>query len=144
MSVRNQRPLPPATSFSASPASNPIVKRKKSSRACSACQQKRTRCSGGIPCQRCKESDTVCLVDPETDNRRRTLLMRKIDTLQDTIINIIETLRDEEKADWLIGTVRSNASLKQVQQILARDLSKNSPLDRSKTTTHQTEAKTLP
>ncbi|KAL3442473.1 hypothetical protein BJX65DRAFT_286844 [Aspergillus insuetus] len=129
MPLPSQRTLAPASSALArNPpiASQTTLKRTKISRACSACQERRSKCSGGVPCTKCNESDTKCHVDPRTDNRRRALLLQKISDLQDTLTNIIETLRDEEKAEWLISVVRSGASIEEIQQlVLARDLSKD-------------------
>jgi hypothetical protein len=157
--MMRQRTLAPASSALAPKppiASRPTLKRTKISRACYACQERRSKvgaslylsiyiiskiknksisgsatkgvikCSGGVPCTKCYESDTECLVDPGTDNRRRALLLQKINQLQCTITNIIETLRDEEKAEWLISVVRSDASVEEIQQqLLARDLGKD-------------------
>jgi hypothetical protein len=84
------------------------------------------KCSGGVPCTKCYESDTECLVDPRTDNRRRALLLQKISDLQGTLTTIIDALRDEEKAGWLISVVRSDASVEEIQQlVLARNLGKD-------------------
>ncbi|KAL3487799.1 hypothetical protein BJX62DRAFT_186872 [Aspergillus germanicus] len=141
MPLPSQRILAPATSALAPKPPIPsktAVKRTKISRACSACQERRSKCSGGVPCTKCYESDTECLVDPGTDNRRRALLLQKINQLQCTITNIIETLRDEEKAEWLISVVRSDASVEQIQQVLARDISKDDNSSRASETPEST------
>ncbi|KAL2785572.1 hypothetical protein BJX66DRAFT_314484, partial [Aspergillus keveii] len=81
MSVQSQRILAPASTAPAPVGLRPIIKRTKVSRACSACQEKRSKCSGGVPCRKCHENGTECLIDLNTDKRRRTLLKQKIDTL---------------------------------------------------------------
>jgi hypothetical protein len=58
----------------------------------------------------CRQSHTTCLIDPDTDNRRRNLLLQRISTLENMITNILETVRDEEKSERFISIVRSNAS----------------------------------
>jgi hypothetical protein len=76
----------------------------------------------------CRQSHTTCLIDPDTDNRRRNLLLQRISTLENTITNILETVRDEEKSERFISVVRSNASFEQIQQVLARNLGKDTSL----------------
>ncbi|KAJ0419232.1 hypothetical protein BJY00DRAFT_286546 [Aspergillus carlsbadensis] len=132
MSGRSQRILA-ATSTTHPPiAQRAIVKRTKALRACSACQEKRIKCIGGAPCQRCRESQTTCLINPDTDKRRKILLLRKMKALEDTIIDILEALRNEERSQRLITLVRNNASIEQIQQFVARDLSIHNPLKREK------------
>jgi hypothetical protein len=58
--------------------------------------------------------------------------LRKTKALEDTIISILEALRNEERSQRLITLVRSNASLEQIKQFLARDLSMNTPSKREK------------
>jgi hypothetical protein len=58
--------------------------------------------------------------------------LRKTKALEDTIIDIVEALRNEERSQRLITLVRSNASLEQIQQFLARDLSIDTPSRREK------------
>jgi hypothetical protein len=47
--------------------------------------------------------------------------LRKTKALEDTIIDILEALRNEEGSQRLITLVRSNASIEQIQQFVARD-----------------------
>ncbi|KAL3462775.1 hypothetical protein BJX64DRAFT_287985 [Aspergillus heterothallicus] len=82
-------------------------------------------CTGGVPCRKCCESHTTCVIDHETDNRRKIMFMRKISALEDTIAKILETLRDEEKSEWFIPLVRNNTSTAEIQQILAKESSKD-------------------
>ncbi|KAL3485378.1 hypothetical protein BJX62DRAFT_217312, partial [Aspergillus germanicus] len=121
MSVRSQRILAPASTAPAPVGLRPRIKRTKVSRACSACQEKRMKCSGGVPCRKCHKNRTECLIDLNTDKRRRTLLKQKIDALEDMITSILETLRNKEKAEWFIAFIRSSASLEEIQRVLARD-----------------------
>ncbi|CEL11840.1 hypothetical protein ASPCAL14936 [Aspergillus calidoustus] len=128
MSMRSQRILAPASTAPPPVALKPIAKRTKTSRACSACRERKIKCTGGVPCQMCRQNHTTCLIDPDTDNRRRNLLLQRISTLENTIANILETVRDEEKSKRFISVVRSNASFEQIQQVLVRNLSKDTSL----------------
>jgi hypothetical protein len=49
----------------------------------------------------------------------------KTKAIEDTIIGMLEALRNEERSCPLITLVRSNASLEQIQQFVARDRSIN-------------------
>ncbi|KAL3449627.1 hypothetical protein BJX65DRAFT_41928 [Aspergillus insuetus] len=118
--MKSQRILAPGSTASPPVAPRPRAMRTKTSRACSACREKRIKCSGGVPCHKCCQSHTTCLIDPDTDNRRRNSLLQKINTLEDMITNILTTLRDKEKAECFITVVRSNASFTQIQQVLAQ------------------------
>jgi hypothetical protein len=51
---------------------------------------------------------------------------------EDTIIDIMEALRNEERSQRLITLVRSNASLEQIRQFVARDLSIDTSSKREK------------
>ncbi|KAL4805757.1 hypothetical protein BDV18DRAFT_12837 [Aspergillus unguis] len=125
MANQKGRILAPASAVSASIGVKHLVKKSKASRACSACREKKVRCSGGVPCQKCCESHTVCLVDTETDKRRGILLGRKLKSLEDMITDILQILRNEEKSQAFLAVVRSNAALEQIQQFLARDPDKD-------------------
>jgi hypothetical protein len=53
--------------------------------------------------------------------------LRKTKALEDTIIDILEALRNKERSERLITLVRSNASLEQIQQFVARNRSIDTP-----------------
>ncbi|KAL3449631.1 hypothetical protein BJX65DRAFT_272737 [Aspergillus insuetus] len=77
MSMRSQRILAPASTGPPPVTLRPIAKRTKTSRACSACRERKSKCTGGVPCQMCRQNHTTCLIDPDTDNRRRNLLLQE-------------------------------------------------------------------
>ncbi|CEL11841.1 hypothetical protein ASPCAL14936 [Aspergillus calidoustus] len=110
MSMRSQRILAPASTAPPPVALKPIAKRTKTSRACSACRERKIKCTGGVPCQ-------------------INLLLQRISTLENTIANILETVRDEEKSKRFISVVRSNASFEQIQQVLSQETRRSGPSD---------------
>ncbi|KAL5043086.1 hypothetical protein BDW71DRAFT_130046 [Aspergillus fruticulosus] len=73
MSLRFVAPI-----YSREPSiSAPLPKRTKRSAACRACKARRSRCGGGYPCNRCRESGSECVFGGI--DRRRKYAQRRIE-----------------------------------------------------------------
>ncbi|KAH8430916.1 Zn(II)2Cys6 transcription factor domain-containing protein [Aspergillus melleus] len=110
------RPLAPARQHLIAAATSQLRRRQNVSRACIRCQQKKIKCFGGIPCQRCLETSTPCVVDEDSDERRKILLKRRISYLEkdrELLIQLVDTLRDEDRLHIsdTMNLIRSNASI---------------------------------
>jgi hypothetical protein len=55
--------------------------RSRATNACGACQQRKTRCSGGNPCSACEARSTQCSYNAALDQRRRIANIRNIEEL---------------------------------------------------------------
>ncbi|OQU95667.1 Fungal Zn2-Cys6 binuclear cluster domain-containing protein [Cladophialophora immunda] len=73
------RPLAPENVASLSS----IVKQgaRKISTACGSCKRKRTKCTGGNPCEACARGKHVCIYDASSDQRRKVALRRNVEEL---------------------------------------------------------------
>ncbi|KAI9366996.1 fungal-specific transcription factor domain-containing protein [Aspergillus egyptiacus] len=71
----------------------PIPRRTKRSSACIACKARRSRCSGGRPCDRCLKTGSQCVFAEEED-RRKKYAQRKLEeelaATQDLLGKIVE------------------------------------------------------
>ncbi|KAB8212985.1 hypothetical protein BDV33DRAFT_185716 [Aspergillus novoparasiticus] len=99
--------------FKTSPARS---QRKNSPRACSACQRRKSKCTGAVPCRNCRKHRTACSIDTETDQRRKTQLKRRLMQLEETsglLDGLLEILRDENRVgrSSLHGSLGSNRFL---------------------------------
>ncbi|BCS21482.1 Zn(II)2Cys6 transcription factor domain-containing protein [Aspergillus puulaauensis] len=52
-------------------SAGPLPKRTKRSNACTACKARKSKCSGGQPCNKCNEIGTECIFDRGLDRRRK-------------------------------------------------------------------------
>ncbi|KAL4882109.1 hypothetical protein BJY04DRAFT_187228 [Aspergillus karnatakaensis] len=107
-------PVPGDNPFGADISLKPQTKR--TSTACLQCRKKRVKCDGTSPCNACRLSGADCVIDKEGDGRRKIVLKRKIDSLEQDnklLLRAFNTLRetDEEKALELLRLIRSNVSL---------------------------------
>ncbi|RMJ28952.1 Transcription factor [Aspergillus sp. HF37] len=114
-------PAPPAPSSGFFPGlSKSISRRKNVARACSACRQRKAKCTGRIPCNLCRENNTDCSIDQDTDERRKITQKRKAESLEqdrDLLLRLVKVLRDENpKAVELLNLIRSNASLDETRR----------------------------
>ncbi|KAJ5584949.1 uncharacterized protein N7459_004749 [Penicillium hispanicum] len=94
--------------------------------ACTACQKRKSRCIGGVPCDACRNANTQCAIDEGSDGRRKTSVKRKIDALeqnQDLLFRLVDTLRDEDdqSSRGVLNLIRSNASLDEIRLCLAQN-----------------------
>ncbi|RJE18422.1 Transcription factor [Aspergillus sclerotialis] len=126
-SQSSMRPLAPARpglhlSWQDSSSSS-APRRKNSSTACIECRRRRSKCAGGVPCETCRRLNIDCVIDEESDNRRKVTLKRKIESLEedrDLLIKLLESLREGEsrRGSELLALIQSNAPLQDIRQFL--------------------------
>ncbi|KEF59645.1 uncharacterized protein A1O9_04491, partial [Exophiala aquamarina CBS 119918] len=99
---------------------------QKISTACGACKQRKTRCTGGQPCDACGTRRTPCVYNASSDQRRKIANQRNVHDLAESQVNlkrhqqllggIIATLKagDDESTRDLIRVIRSGVDLSQV------------------------------
>lgn len=78
------------------------------------------QCSGNPPCQNCLKNHIECTVDRSNDKRRKSVVKRKLETLEDRkdlLLNLVRTIRDsgDRRTLQLLDLVRSNASLAEIK-----------------------------
>ncbi|KAI1610346.1 hypothetical protein EDD37DRAFT_24157 [Exophiala viscosa] len=61
---------------------------RKISTACGACKQRKTRCTGGHPCEACATRRSPCVYDATSDQRRKIANQRNVQELADTQIQL--------------------------------------------------------
>ncbi|KAL4910340.1 hypothetical protein BDW74DRAFT_144905 [Aspergillus multicolor] len=125
-----ERPLLPVPSAVASPVGNIIRPRvKKASLACTECRKRKSKCVGlPPPCERCRRLNTECILDEESDRRRRGVLERRLDALEQDrtlLVGLVDSIRDgsQEEASRVLSYIRSDASLEDIRQYLAQSSS---------------------
>ncbi|KAF9895160.1 hypothetical protein FE257_000062 [Aspergillus nanangensis] len=105
------RPLAPKDPNNPSPDRVPPKKRKVSS-ACEACKIAKTKCSGHQPCTYCVKKNIECIMDPESDQRRKVQMRRRLNSLeedQDLFVRLVRTLRHTNQAvDGLLKYIRDD------------------------------------
>ncbi|KAI9038212.1 uncharacterized protein KD926_011151 [Aspergillus affinis] len=105
-------------------ASNPQLPRRQNvSRACIRCQSKKTKCFGGIPCQRCIQTKTPCVVDEDSDERRKILIKRRLSSLEkdrELLIQLMEALREEDRLHISVtmNLIRSDATIDDLRSFM--------------------------
>ncbi|KAJ6121025.1 hypothetical protein N7523_005305 [Penicillium sp. IBT 18751x] len=126
-------PPNPAQSLAPTPNDHPhqtsdyhVASSKKATTACSACQKRKSKCIGGIPCLPCQNSKTECIFNADNDGRRRVTLKRRIEALEqdrDLLMRLVNTIRDEDeqKGRSLLALIRSNAPLDKIRLHLAEN-----------------------
>lgn len=80
-----------------------------------------------MPCGNCCRTQADCVIDEHSDNRRRSTLKRKLDSLEDDrelLIRLVETLRDsgDTRISALLNLIRSNASLTELKSYINEQL----------------------
>ncbi|KAL4987083.1 hypothetical protein BDW68DRAFT_188302 [Aspergillus falconensis] len=132
MSLRRfERRLLPVPSAVASPVGNTIRPRvKKASLACTECRKRKSKamlsCVGlPPPCERCRRQKTECILDEESDRRRRGVLERRLDALEQDrtlLVRLVDCIRhgSQEEASRVLNYIRSDASLDDIRQFLAQ------------------------
>ncbi|KAE8154583.1 hypothetical protein BDV25DRAFT_126445 [Aspergillus avenaceus] len=98
----------------------PHSQRKHVSRACLSCQARKLKCSGTAPCRHCVVSKIDCVIDENSDGRRRTLMKRKLDVLEDSqelLAQVLDTIRDSSdiRVFALLNLIRSHAPLEEIK-----------------------------
>ncbi|KIW73494.1 hypothetical protein PV04_01607 [Phialophora macrospora] len=99
---------------------------RKISTACGACKQRKTKCTGGNPCEACLTRRSLCVYDATSDQRRKIANQRNVQELADKQLDlekhqqllggIIATIRAGgfSATDDLIRTIRSDVDLSQL------------------------------
>ncbi|KAE8152325.1 hypothetical protein BDV25DRAFT_151336 [Aspergillus avenaceus] len=122
-SRRRLAPAPPGT-----PGGNdPHQRRKNVGTACLACKARKLKCTGTAPCANCVKSRLECTLDQTADKRRRGVLKRKIDQLEekeDLLIRLVSVLRESgnRRTIPLLNLIRSNATIPEIQYYLDHQL----------------------
>ncbi|OJJ42822.1 hypothetical protein ASPZODRAFT_104512 [Penicilliopsis zonata CBS 506.65] len=98
-------------------------RREHISTACTACKSRKCRCSGGQPCDSCIKNNTPCVYDANSDNRRKVVLKRKIESLEDDrdlLVRLLGTLREDSnrRVVPLLNLIRSDASLDEIKEYI--------------------------
>ncbi|CBF80748.1 putative C6 transcription factor [Aspergillus nidulans FGSC A4] len=94
----------------------PVQKRRKNvGTACSSCKARKLKCTGAPPCANCLKSRLECTLDETADKRRRGVLKRKIDKLEDKedlLVRLLEFFRESSNRSTipLLNLIRSHAS----------------------------------
>lgn len=75
---------------------------------------------GGVPCTRCRQGKTACIINEEMDNRRKIGLMRKIQSLEhDRVLltQLLDALRidSNHNTSGILNLIRNNASLNEIR-----------------------------
>lgn len=123
-----QQPLAPRPSEGvAGPASTPVLQRpRKITTACAACKLRKTKCTGGHPCNACSARSSECNYDATADQRRKIANRRNLDELNEAnhkleshrklLGGIIATIRagSDEQMSHLIGLIRQRNDLSQL------------------------------
>ncbi|KAL4912908.1 hypothetical protein BDW62DRAFT_193606 [Aspergillus aurantiobrunneus] len=116
-SSKSHHPAPvPSTT-----AVNDAHKRRKNvGTACSACKARKLKCTGAPPCANCLRSRLECTLDETADRRRRGVLKRKIDTLEDKedlLIRLLEYFRESSNGytTSLLNLIRNHASPSEIR-----------------------------
>ncbi|KAL4944530.1 hypothetical protein BDV06DRAFT_210155 [Aspergillus oleicola] len=109
MSSHSPRPLLPVFSAAVPPVGKPCI---------------------GLPppCDRCRQHKTSCILDEDSDRRRRGGLERRLDALEQDrtlLLRLVDSIRDGslDNANRILNFVRSDASLDEIRQYLARSSS---------------------
>ncbi|KIX93384.1 uncharacterized protein Z520_10803 [Fonsecaea multimorphosa CBS 102226] len=77
---------------------------RKISTACGACKQRKTKCSGGNPCEACATRKSLCIYDATSDQRRKIANHR---TAQELVDKQLALERHQQLLGGIIATVRA-------------------------------------
>ncbi|KAI9927032.1 hypothetical protein MW887_003413 [Aspergillus wentii] len=122
--LRKLTPAPPGL-----PADVVDNRRTNAKIACGQCRKRKSRCLGGVPCEPCVVAKTECIIDNDSDGRRKTGLKRKIEALEedrDLLMRLLQTLRDENRseANEVFNLIRSDAPMDHIRLRLAENFDK--------------------
>ncbi|KAI9675948.1 MAG: hypothetical protein M1829_003186 [Trizodia sp. TS-e1964] len=123
------KPPPRAKTKSREKESSAMAKRRCVSTACIACRKRKSKCDGNTPiCMACASVyGTECVYDPGSDQRRRGVYKKEIDSLKNqtsTLQTIIEAIMSypEDEVPELIQQIRSSSNLDDVaESIVAKE-----------------------
>ncbi|KAL4802520.1 hypothetical protein BDV18DRAFT_62412 [Aspergillus unguis] len=127
-------PVPSLTTRPGPPGGVVRPRAKKASIACAECRRRRSKCTGGIPCDRCRGDKTACVVNEDSDRRRKGVLERRLELLErdrSLLSVLIESLQqaNELEASRVLDVIRSRSSLDDIREFLdtAPRSSENTP-----------------
>ena len=85
------------------------------------------QCIGGVPCESCRQRQIPCEVDEESDERRRIVLKRRLESLdrdRNLLLRLLEILKDEctTRTSGILNLIRSDASPEDIGSYLSEDL----------------------
>lgn len=72
-----------------------------------------------MPCENCNKRGEICTIDEDSDQRRKCVLKRKLEVLEDKgalLDQLVHALRDYDKtvAAQVVNLIRSNATLREI------------------------------
>ncbi|CAC9891916.1 unnamed protein product, partial [Aureobasidium pullulans] len=71
------------------------ISNQRASKACNRCRAKKSRCSGGYPCSKCKSSDAPCIFGYSKVSKRRIFpehYVRTLETQQFKLVAGLQTM----------------------------------------------------
>ncbi|KAL4807269.1 hypothetical protein BDV18DRAFT_115137 [Aspergillus unguis] len=99
---------------------------KKASLACTECRKRKSKCIGlPPPCERCRRQNTPCILDEDSDRRRKGAIERRLEALEQDrtlLLRLVDSIREEsqEEVRRILQVIRSDCSLDEIRQFLAR------------------------
>ncbi|KAL4913289.1 hypothetical protein BDW62DRAFT_214378 [Aspergillus aurantiobrunneus] len=99
---------------------------KKASLACTECRKRKSKCIGiPPPCERCRHHKTLCVLDEDSDRRRKGTLERRLDALEQDrtlLLRLVESIPDDsqDEVSKVLNFIRDDASLDEIRQFLAQ------------------------
>ncbi|ETN39346.1 uncharacterized protein HMPREF1541_05569 [Cyphellophora europaea CBS 101466] len=103
-------PIAPRPSLSGGdqgPPSPALAKSRKISTACGACKQRKTRCTGGEPCDACATRNSECIYDAAADQRRKIANQRNV---QELALAEMDLSRKQALLGGIISIIRAGGS----------------------------------
>ncbi|KAL3448235.1 hypothetical protein BJX65DRAFT_317464 [Aspergillus insuetus] len=121
MTSRPLRPILPTPSRTPhQPPNTARYRATKASVACTACRTR--RCVGGIPCDYCRRVNTACVVDAESDGRKKGTLEGRLHALRrdhTLLLGLVRTLAENDaETGRILNVIQSNASLDEIRDLL--------------------------
>ncbi|OOQ84351.1 C6 transcription factor [Penicillium brasilianum] len=98
-------------------------KRKNVRTACATCKRRKLKCTGQVPCPNCVKTGASCAIDEYGDQRRKHVLKRKLDSLDEKghlLDRLIVTLQESDRtyAAQITNLIRSHASLDEIRAFM--------------------------
>ncbi|KAJ5577990.1 uncharacterized protein N7459_006954 [Penicillium hispanicum] len=98
-------------------------RRKNVRIACTTCKRRKLRCSGNVPCENCLKTGATCAIDEDGDQRRKHVLKRKLNSLEEKgqlLDRLIVALQEIDKisAVQVMNLIRSHASLDEIRAFI--------------------------
>ncbi|KAJ5554782.1 hypothetical protein N7461_003252 [Penicillium sp. DV-2018c] len=122
--------LAPAPSRPHNPGTYPLVRVKKATTACEACQKRKTKVcissssSSSFSSSSSADHSSNLTINSDNDGRRRITLKRKIQTLEldrDLLVRLVEAIRNDndQQTPDVLNLIRSNAPLDEIRLCLS-------------------------